>query len=43
MGYFLLILGIGLFAGGHWVKRLAPDARPMDARVLRDQPMGWAP
>ena len=27
MCYFLLILGIGLFAGGHWVKRLAPDAR----------------
>ena len=27
MGYVLLILGIGLFAGGHWVKRLAPDAR----------------
>ena len=27
MGYFLLILGIGLFAGGHWVKRLAPEAR----------------
>ncbi|MGA0925545.1 MAG: AmmeMemoRadiSam system protein B [Lutimaribacter sp.] len=27
MGYFLLVLGIGLFAGGHWIKRLAPDAR----------------
>lgn len=27
MGYILLILGVGLFAGAHWVKRLAPDAR----------------
>lgn len=27
MGYLLLILGLVLFAGGHWVKRLAPDFR----------------
>lgn len=27
MGYILLILGIALFAGGHWVKRLAPEKR----------------
>ena len=27
MGYLLLIVGIGLFSGGHWVKRLAPDLR----------------
>jgi len=27
MGYILLILGIALFAGAHWVKRLAPDRR----------------
>lgn len=27
MGYILLILGIGLFAGGHWVKRLMPEQR----------------
>ncbi|MGA0777951.1 MAG: acyl CoA:acetate/3-ketoacid CoA transferase [Gemmobacter sp.] len=25
------------------IVRLAPDARPMDARVLREGPMGWAP
>lgn len=27
MGYLLLILGIGLFAGAHWVKRLVPEKR----------------
>lgn len=27
MGYLLLILGLVLFAGGHWVKRLAPAKR----------------
>lgn len=27
MGYILLILGVALFAGAHWFKRLAPDAR----------------
>ncbi|WP_338051991.1 NnrU family protein [Roseicyclus persicicus] len=27
MGYILLILGIALFVGGHWFKRLAPAKR----------------
>jgi uncharacterized membrane protein len=27
MGYLVLVLGIALFAGGHWVKRLAPARR----------------
>jgi len=27
MGYVLLILGIALFAGAHWVKRLVPEKR----------------
>lgn len=27
MGYVGLIVGLALFAGGHWVKRLAPEAR----------------
>jgi uncharacterized membrane protein len=27
MGYLLLILGIVLFVGGHWFKRLKPDTR----------------
>ncbi|MBC6438482.1 MAG: hypothetical protein GDA52_10200 [Rhodobacteraceae bacterium] len=27
MSYFVLLLGVALFAGAHWFKRLAPDAR----------------
>jgi uncharacterized membrane protein len=27
MGYILLIAGVALFAGAHWVKRLAPEKR----------------
>lgn len=27
MAYLLLIIGLAFFAGGHWVKRLAPDLR----------------
>jgi uncharacterized membrane protein len=27
MGYILLVLGIVLFVGAHWFKRLAPDSR----------------
>ncbi|MBF9046073.1 hypothetical protein LSUCC0031_02995 [Rhodobacterales bacterium LSUCC0031] len=27
MGYLLLIIGITMFAGGHWVRRLAPARR----------------
>jgi uncharacterized membrane protein len=36
MGYLLLILGLVLFAGGHWVKRLAPDFR-----ANMGDPKGW--